>query len=104
MDGIRLKAAGWEAPGYWQKVDGEWFTMTLGGLRPVDPAAPVCHVSYYEADAFARWRGCRLPSEAEWEVTARAGALADAFGIGVAVDAERLRALSRLPAGGRRAR
>jgi ergothioneine biosynthesis protein EgtB len=75
------KAAGWEAPGYWQKLDGQWFTMTLGGLRPVDPAAPVCHVSYYEADAFARWRSCRLPSEAEWEVTARAGALADAFGI-----------------------
>ena len=75
------EAEGWEAPGYWQKVDGEWFVMTLGGLRPVDPAAPVCHVSYYEADAFARWRESRLPTEAELEVAARAGALSDAFGI-----------------------
>ena len=72
---------GWDAPGYWQKVDGQWFTMTLGGWRPVDPSAPVCHVSYYEADAFARWRGNRLPTEAEWEVAARSDALADAFGI-----------------------
>jgi ergothioneine biosynthesis protein EgtB len=74
-------AQGWQAPGYWQEMDGTWFMMTLGGLRPVDPSAPVCHVSYYEADAFARWRGKRLPTEAEWEVTARAGGLADAFGI-----------------------
>ena len=75
------QADGWEAPGYWQKVDGRWHQMTLGGLVPVDPAAPVCHVSYYEADAFARWAGKHLPAEAEWEVAARAGVLDDAFGI-----------------------
>ncbi len=76
-----VETQGWEAPGYWRLVDGAWFSMTLGGLRPVDPARPVCHVSYYEADAFARWAGRHLPSEAEWEVAARAGTLDDAFGI-----------------------
>jgi ergothioneine biosynthesis protein EgtB len=76
-----VEAEGWQSPGYWQKVDGAWFMMTLGGLRPVDPSAPVCHISYYEADAFARWRGARLPTEAEWEVSARVGALVDAFGV-----------------------
>jgi ergothioneine biosynthesis protein EgtB len=72
---------GWEAPGHWRRKDDGWFVMTLAGLRPVDPAAPVCHVSYYEAEAFARWAGKHLPSEAEWEVAARAGLLEDAFGI-----------------------
>ena len=55
---------GWQAPGHWQEHDGEWKQLTLGGLRPIDPAAPVMHVSYYEADAFARWAGKHLPTEA----------------------------------------
>ncbi len=76
-----VEAQGWNAPGYWRKVDGAWVSMTLGGLRPVDPAQPVCHVSYYEADAFARWSGKHLPTEAEWEVAAGRRAIADAFGI-----------------------
>ena len=72
---------GWNAPGYWRETDGAWHVFTLGGLRPIDPAAPVCHVSYYEADAFARWAGKHLPTEAEWEVAARADLIDDAFGI-----------------------
>jgi len=76
-----VQAEGWQAPGYWRKIDGGWHAMTLAGLKPVDPAAPVTHVSYYEADAFARFAGKHLPSEAEWEVAARAGLLADAFGM-----------------------
>ncbi len=76
-----VQAQDYRAPGYWRDIDGAWFTMTLGGLRPVDPAQPVCHISYYEADAFARWAGKHLPSEAEWEVAAGAGALDDAFGL-----------------------
>jgi ergothioneine biosynthesis protein EgtB len=71
----------WQAPGYWRQRDGAWHVMTLGGLRSVDPASPVQHVSYYEADAFARFSGKYLPSEAEWEVAARHDILADAFGI-----------------------
>jgi ergothioneine biosynthesis protein EgtB len=74
-------ADGWRAPGYWRDIDGRWQVMTLAGLVPVDPTRPVCHVSYYEADAFARWAGRQLPSEAEWEVAARTGGLRDAFGV-----------------------
>jgi ergothioneine biosynthesis protein EgtB len=76
-----VEAQGWEAPGYWQEVDGKWHVMTLGGLKEVDPAQPVLHVSYYEAEAYARFAGKHLPSEQEWEVAARAGLLADAFGL-----------------------
>jgi ergothioneine biosynthesis protein EgtB len=81
-DGLaKVEAEGWNAPGYWRHIDGAWFSMTLAGLKPIDAAAPVLHISYYEADAFARWSGKHLPSEAEWEVAAGAGLLADAFGV-----------------------
>ncbi len=75
------QAEGWQAPGYWREIDGAWHAMTLAGLQPVDPTAPALHVSYYEADAFARFAGKHLPSEAEWEVAARAEVIADAFGV-----------------------
>jgi len=82
MDGFATAAREeWQAPGHWYDVDGAWQAMTLAGLKPVDSAAAVCHVSYYEADAFARWSGKHLPTEMEWEVAAKANQLNDAFGI-----------------------
>jgi ergothioneine biosynthesis protein EgtB len=62
---------GWRAPLYWEERDGQCFAMSLEGLRPLDRAAPVAHVSYYEAEAFARWAGHRLPTEFEWEFATR---------------------------------
>jgi ergothioneine biosynthesis protein EgtB len=76
-----VQAEGWQAPGYWRQQAGAWFSMTLAGLKAVDPATPVMHISYYEADAFARFAGKHLPSEAEWEAAAREGVIADGFGI-----------------------
>ena len=58
----------WGQPFYWQREGQQWYQFTLAGLRELDPDEPVCHLSYFEADAYARWKGCRLPTEFEWEV------------------------------------
>lgn len=69
----RCCAEAWEAPLYWQRdTDGNWLIFTLQGLRPVNPAEPVCHVSFFEAAAYAAWAGARLPTEFEWEAAAAA--------------------------------
>jgi ergothioneine biosynthesis protein EgtB len=69
----------WTEPFYWERREGEWWTYTLAGMRPIHSAEPVCHVSYYEADAYARWARARLPSEAEWEIAARTTAVLGNF-------------------------
>lgn len=66
-----VAADGWRAPLYWREADDGWRVFTLHGERDVDPSEPVCHVSFFEADAYARYCGRRLPTEAEWEIAGR---------------------------------
>ncbi|HAC66292.1 MAG TPA: ergothioneine biosynthesis protein EgtB [Cyanothece sp. UBA12306] len=66
-----IRSQNWQSPLYWEQIEGKWWLMTLGGMRPLNENEPVCHVSFYEADAYARWVEKRLPTEAEWENAAK---------------------------------
>jgi ergothioneine biosynthesis protein EgtB len=79
-DGWRaVRERGWRAPLYWERSGGAWLVHTLAGVQEIDPAEPVCHVSWFEADAFARWAGARLPDEVEWELAAARAPLEGGF-------------------------
>ena len=125
---------GWTEPFYWEQRDGAWWHFTLAGMRPVDPNEPLTHISYFEADAYARWAGVRLPTEFEWEVASEGVPMTGQFCRGrpaapdaagahrrgrrrayrtapppalrrrVGVDAQPVLPVSRLPAAPRRAR
>ena len=66
----KVKSNNWKSPMYWEKIDDEWYVRDFLGIRKINPNEPVCHVSYYEADAYCKWSGKRLPTEAEWEKAA----------------------------------
>ncbi|MEM1183337.1 MAG: ergothioneine biosynthesis protein EgtB, partial [Acidobacteriota bacterium] len=75
-----VQREGWSSPFYWHReADGSWSQFTLAGKRPVEPSEPACHLSFFEADAVARWAGARLPTEAEWEVAAQEVLAGEAF-------------------------
>jgi ergothioneine biosynthesis protein EgtB len=96
MDGwAQATREGWQAPLYWEKHDGVWHHFTLAGLQPVDENAPVVHVSWFEADAMARWKGCDLPTEEQWEVAAAEADLSGNY-----VESGELRPLAPLPGSG----
>jgi len=92
------QAGGWTAPLYWEQRDGEPWSLTLAGMQPVRAAEPVSHVSYYEADAYARWAEARLPTEAEWEAAATRAAPAAAAGVPNLLETSWLRPLPAAPA------
>jgi ergothioneine biosynthesis protein EgtB len=75
-----VHARAWRAPLYWSQQDGQWRVFTLHGPMPLDPSAPVCHLSYFEADAFARWSNAVLPTEAQWEHAAQRALASAAHG------------------------
>jgi len=75
-----VEVEGWKAPLYWTDRDEGWHEFTLAGEVPVEPSRPVCHISYFEADAYARWAGFRLPTEAEWEAVSTVRAAEDTDG------------------------
>ena len=95
---------GWTAPLYWRERDGAWFQFGPGGLAPLEPDAPVRHVSWYEADAFARWSQARLPTEVEWEAASANPAMHRNDRPCLAMDRKRLPALSGVPRGAGRDR
>ena len=98
MDGwAHCSAGGWQAPLYWQQQDGAWFHFTLSGLKRIDEQAPVMHISWFEADAMARWAGLHLPNEFQWEAAA-----ADASLAGNYLESGHLRPLTPAPAPGLR--
>jgi len=66
-----IRENNWKGPAYWEQIDDKWFEFTTDGLQPLDLHAPVCHVNYYEADAYANWAEARLPTEQEWEIAAK---------------------------------
>jgi ergothioneine biosynthesis protein EgtB len=97
-----VRQQGWESPLYWERADGGWRVATLGGVKDLDPDEPVCHVSFYEADAFARWAQKRLPTEEEWEHAAARSELDPT--LGNFLEDERFHPRPQVPSGARSSR